>query len=282
MMNRFLAAAATLLMAAPVLAAPTPEVTAKCKDARDFQGCVKAFTSTAPAEDDALTPLRNAMKQVAARLRSGTSLRDSSEVFRPVVDQLAIIEGQYTDQLAVQKARLASRMFDALQIAWETRIKASSYLYGDTYYNCEALMKTVDLYNAIPGAPYISWGMEKKGLFGAGFCRVRPGELPEQYMVSKVVSVLGEGGISPAEIAAQIKAKEELESKAARERELCAMGPWNRYLEENPGMKKWATANPVAADAAKAKYLANPKNQVDCKPSLNYKWDPSQFNYSNY
>jgi hypothetical protein len=163
-MNRFLAVSATLIVAVPAFAAPTPEVAAKCKDARDFQGCVKAFTTTAPADDDALTPLRNAMKQVAARLRSGTSLRDSSEVFRPVVDQLAIVESQYPDQLAVQKARLASRMFDAMQLAWDTRIKVKSYgleQYGMDAYNCKALKLTVENYNAIPGAPAVSWDYKK-------------------------------------------------------------------------------------------------------------------------
>lgn len=59
------------------------------------------------------------------------------------------------------------------------------------------------------------------------------------------------------------------------------MGPWNRYLGENPEIKKWAAANPAVAQAAKAKYLANPKNQANCKPSLNYKWDPGLYNYSN-
>jgi hypothetical protein len=281
MMNRFLAAAAAVLVSAPAFAAPSPEVAAKCKDARDFQGCVKAFTTAAPANDDALTPLRNAMKQVAARLRSGTSLRDSSEVFRPVVDQLAIVEGQYPDQLAVQKARLASRMFDALQLAWDTRIKVKSYgleQYGMDAYNCKALKLTVENYNAISGAPYVSWDY-KKGLFGMDLCRVSSTELPEFYIMRNVVNILDEGAVSPVEIVAQKKAKEELEAKAARERELCAMGPWNRYLEENPGVKKWAAANLAAADAAKAKYLANPKNQADCKPSLNYKWDPGRYNY---
>jgi hypothetical protein len=199
------------------------------------------------------------------------------------LDQLAIVESQYPDQLAVQKARLASRMFDAMQLAWDTRIKVKSYgleQYGMDAYNCKALKLTVENYNAIPGAPAVSWDY-KKGLFGMDLCRVSSSQLPEVYMMSNVVRVLDEGAISPAEIAAQIKAKQELEAKATRERELCAMGPWNRYLEENPGIKKWAAANPAAADAAKAKYLANPKNKADCKLSLNYKWDPSQFNYSN-
>jgi hypothetical protein len=264
-MKRLLVVVA-FLVATPVYAAPSPEVAAKCKDARDFQGCVKAFTTAAPTEEDALTPLRNAMKQVAARLRSGTSLRDSSEVFRPVVDQLAIVQSQYPDDIAVEKAKLASRMFDALQLAWDTRIKVSSSLYGETFYNCKALQITVENYNSIPGAPAVSWGY-KKGIFGIDTCRVPSSQLPEVYMMQNVVRVLDEGAISPAEIAARKKAQEEREAKAARERELCAMGPWNRYLEENPGMKKWVEANPIAAEDTKKKFLAKPENEKECRSS---------------
>lgn len=264
-MKRLLVVVA-FLVATPVYTAPSPEVAAKCKDARDFQGCVKAFTTAAPMEEDALTPLRNAMKQVAARLRSGTSLRDSSEVFRPVVDQLAIVQSQYPNDIAVEKAKLASRMFDALQLAWDTRIKVSSSLYGETFYNCKALQITVENYNSIPGAPAVSWGY-KKGIFGIDTCRVPSSQLPEVYMMQNVVRVLDEGAISPAEIAARKKAQEEREAKAARERELCAMGPWNRYLEENPGMKKWVEANPVAAEETKKKFLAKPENEKECRAS---------------
>jgi hypothetical protein len=247
----FLIAALSLAAHAQV----DPKVAAQCKDAKDFVGCVKAFTTPATDPDDGLSGLRAAMKQVASRLRSGTSLRDASETFRPVVDQLAITEADNPNSLAVQKAKLASSMFNALQLAWETRIKTSSTLYGETFYNCEALIKTVELYNSIPGAPPVSFGMEKKGLFGARFCRVRAGQLPENYIYANVVRVLSEGSISPAEIATQEKAEQETRAKAQRERELAALEPWNRYLEENPSTKKWAEANPEAAEAEKMKFL---------------------------
>lgn len=54
------------------------------------------------------------------------------------------------------------------------------------------------------------------------------------------------------------------------------MGPWNRYLEENPEIKKWALANPAAANATKEKFLANPKNKKDCSPvgGFNVFFDP--------
>ena len=118
---------ALMLTAGNAYAQVDPKVAEQCKDARDFLGCFKAFTTPAAQPDDGLTALRNAMKQVASRLAVGTSLRDSTDTFRPVVDQLALVESQFPDSLAVKNARLASDLFDALQIAWDARIKAKSY-----------------------------------------------------------------------------------------------------------------------------------------------------------
>lgn len=280
-MRRILIYAAILASLTSVAHAQVdPEVAAQCKDAKDFVGCVKAFTTPAAVPDDGLSRLRGAMKQVASRLSSGTSLRDSSETFRPVIDELAVVEATHAGDLAVEKARLASAMFNALQLAWQTRIDVSRTLYGTTFYNCEALIKTVENYNAIPGAPYVSFGMEKKGLFGARLCRVRAGQLPETYIYSNVIRVLREGAISPAEIAAQKQQESERKARAARERELAALEPWERYLEENPDIRKWADANPAAADKVRKKYLE--KGKAEASPVVDYShMDKYQFGVAN-
>lgn len=268
----------SLLLAAVVLLAPiqvnsqsiSPQIHKLCIEAKDYAGCVKSMINAAPADEDSLTPLRNAMKQVSARLRSGTSLRDSIETFRPVVDQLAIVESTHTNSIAVQKAKLASQLFDALYLAWDTRIKEASndlsQYTGTPIYNCRALQLTVENYNSIPGAPRIDWSY-KKGLFGLNLCRVEPRHLPEVYMMSNIITTLDEGSVSPVEIAAREKEAKERYEKAKRDRELCALGPWNRYLEEAPAMKEWAKSNPVAAEAAKKKFLSDPKNQSQCSDS---------------
>ena len=269
-MKRFLFLA-LVLAAGNAYAQVDPKVAEQCKDARDFLGCVKAFTTPAAQPDDGLTALRNAMKQVASRLAVGTSLRDSTETFRPVVDQLAIVESQYPNSLAVRKARLASNLFDALQTAWQARIEAKSYQLsqyasGEDIYACGILKKTADNFNSVYGSSVVNWNYTK-GLFGTSVCRVPYGQLPEDYMRPIVNRVLREGAISPEEIAANKRAEEERMAKIQREKELCALGPWKRYLEENPGMKIWAEANPGPAEAKKKKFLANPKNQGSCSSS---------------
>ena len=261
---------ALILTASPLQAQVDPKVAAQCKDARDFFGCVKAFSVPAAAPDDGLQALRNAMKQVASRLAAGTSLRDSTETFRPVVDQLSIVESQYPKSLAVKNARLASNLFDALQTAWGARIKAENYQLnqygGDKVYNCKILKLSADNFDQVYGSSVINWTYTK-GAFGWTSCKVPYGRLPEDYMRPIVNRVLREGAISPEEIAAKKKAEAERQLKIQREKELCALGPWNRYLEENPGMKAWAAANPGPAENQKKKFMADPKNQGSCNGS---------------
>ena len=93
---------------------------------------------------------------------------------------------------------------------------------------------------------------------------IRGNNFPDTQMYRVVIRVLSEGAISPAEIEAREKAEAARQAKILREKELCALGPWLRYLEENPGMKVWAEANPGPAEAKKKKFLANPKNQDSC------------------
>ena len=82
--------------------------------------------------------------------------------------------------------------------------------------------------------------------------------------------VLREGSISPQEIAANEKAAKEAAAKEARRVELCKMGPWTRYLEENPNMKAWASANPKAAEKAKEKFINDPKNRSRLRTQNKY------------
>ena len=55
------------------------------------------------------------MKQVASRLASGTSLRDSSLVFQPVIDAHAVVPLGTTQHPAYQAADMAIDLFDDLR-----------------------------------------------------------------------------------------------------------------------------------------------------------------------
>ena len=245
------------------LSALTPPAFAgfdQCKDARDFQGCMSVMDSKHTI--DGLTPLRQALKQVAARLRAGTSLRDSTITFQPVVDALALVADTHADTDTVRNAQKAYRLFEAYQFAWQTRIDAIAHSMneyatgGESFYGCEMLKVSADNFDKVLGRPAIRWNY-KKGLFGMTICRVKPHQLPEAYMRPIVIQALETAAIDPKVIAAQRAAE-------AERRRRCALGPWQRHLDAKPGLKAWAKANPQLAEAKKQKFLSNPKNQTSC------------------
>ena len=248
-MKLFTALAALTLIAAPVNAAD--DAHAKCAKVADYAGCM-SFQNTGSTETGSLASLRTAMKQVAARLSAGTSLRDSSEVFRPVTDALAVVNLADQSSKAYQEGVKAASLFGMWQDAWQGRITATSYSrYGADTYQCEYLKQTADQFDRAAGTN-MNWNF-KKGLFGSKFCKVRAGQLPEQYMRPVVISRLREAAIDP-----KVLAKQEADQKKAQE--LAEMEAWERHLEEQPALKAWAKANPdLAAQKRKEWNAANPR-----------------------
>ncbi|WP_186471796.1 hypothetical protein [Synechococcus sp. BMK-MC-1] len=89
-MKSLLTALIVSTMTVPAIAGAAHDT---CIKAADYEGCMRVQQNggVASSSNDSLSNLRAAMKQVAARLTAGTSLRDSSEVFRPVTDALALV-----------------------------------------------------------------------------------------------------------------------------------------------------------------------------------------------
>ena len=89
-MKSILTALFVSTMGVPAIAGAAHDI---CLQASDYEGCMRVQQNggVASSGNDELANLRNAMKQVAARLSAGTSLRDSSEVFRPVTDAIAVV-----------------------------------------------------------------------------------------------------------------------------------------------------------------------------------------------
>ena len=81
-----------LLFPAAALAQVDAEVAAQCKDARDFYGCVRAFTTPARRTAD-FAPFAGAMGQMAAGLISGPYVRNSASNFPPNVIPADLVEG---------------------------------------------------------------------------------------------------------------------------------------------------------------------------------------------
>ncbi len=104
-----------------ILANVDPKIAEICLKATDFQGCVKTMSGSTNNKNS-LEQLQNVMKQVAARLENGVSLKTSTDAFRPLVDQLAIVKDSYPDDELVVKALKAQSLFGILQTYWYNSI----------------------------------------------------------------------------------------------------------------------------------------------------------------
>ena len=207
---------------------------------------VQTHGVASPASDE-LSKLRSAMKQVASRLASGTSLRDSSLVFQPVIDTHAVVPPEKHNSLAYQAAEMAIDLFDDTQAIWQARISGITC----TSYGCSQLASACDGYNARvqlaavkTGNPNaFAWRYKTGGWFGCRFS-----SNPEVPVYRYTIGVLRNGATDPQEIA-------DYTAKLSEAKRLAALGPWQRFLERNPGMAAWAKANPTLAETKRVAYI---------------------------
>ena len=81
-----------LLVPSTALAQVDAEVAAQCRDARDFYGCVRAFTTPVRRSDD-IDPFDGVMGKVAAGLISGPSYRNTPTTFPGGMNPAGLVEG---------------------------------------------------------------------------------------------------------------------------------------------------------------------------------------------
>ena len=81
-----------LLFPTAVLAQVDGEVAAQCKDARDFYGCVRAFTSPAQRSNN-IDPPAGVMGKGAAGLISGPTYRNAPTSFSQCINPAGLVEG---------------------------------------------------------------------------------------------------------------------------------------------------------------------------------------------
>ena len=81
-----------LLVPSTALAQVDAEVAAQCRDARDFYGCVRAFTTPVRRSDDT-SPFDGVMGQMAAGLISGPGYRNAPQTFPRGMNPAGLVEG---------------------------------------------------------------------------------------------------------------------------------------------------------------------------------------------
>ena len=81
-----------LIVPTAALAQVDAEVAAQCRDARDFYGCVRAFTTPVRRSDD-IDPYAGVMGQMAAGLISGTRYRNAPQTCPRGMNPAGLVEG---------------------------------------------------------------------------------------------------------------------------------------------------------------------------------------------
>ena len=239
----FIATASALLLANPAVAEISEDIKKTCMQAQDFLGCVKALSGGSELDQqNELQALRNAMKQVASRIDSGISFKNSTSIFQPLIDELAIAAEAHPDSLAVKSSTKARELFKYAQSYWESKI----------FYPGINVSARLDLakFNLAVGSEVV------KPIGGKNWVDKYEQGAALRQMIFFVSGVLEEGAVDPNKI-------EEYENNRAEELRLANLGPWQKHLEQNPGLAQWAAANPAAAEKSKAKFIAkNPQQTV--------------------
>jgi len=92
-MNKFLLPLAfALFLPTAALAQINPDMAAQCKDARDFYGCVRAFTAP-PQSRAKRPPLAGVMGPLTAGLIAGPMLQNPPSNFSRGVNPAGLVEG---------------------------------------------------------------------------------------------------------------------------------------------------------------------------------------------
>ena len=244
--------------------------------AQDFVGCVKALSSEEPiGEDDTqIGKLKNALKLLPSRLQS-TNLRDFTSNTQIYTDAVAAIDQsklrtEYELDL-FQEALAIRAMLTALQGYWSTRVNDATNYNRDMYepqYYCSILRPALGMYNSVAGPDYqvrFTSYTTSHGLFGhhkVEHCKAHEGEIS-----AAIVRRVNEALVDPETKKLQLEQAKRLRLQQLRIKELERMEPWARHLEENPGLKTWAEANPQAAEREKEKFLKRYEAQQSSKPA---------------
>ena len=143
---------------ASVDAKPDPEAHKACIDARDFKGCVSAFSTGDSEVTDDLRDLLRSLKALPSRLENTNLVNFSiaTQQFNDALSQISL--SGYSDkkqQAFIASAKGIKAMVDAYQVFWSLRIKeGTSYGKFGNSYNCAVLKQGIDRFNRAAGPLY--------------------------------------------------------------------------------------------------------------------------------
>jgi len=244
-MRLLFGAMAGLIVGVPAIAQVDPKIAEMCMKAQDFSGCVQTMTGGDPTTTDEVQKLRSVMKQVAARLDNGISYRDSTNMFQPLVDQLAIAKDGNESELAVKVSSFAEILYNIMQESWYNSIKYDGIALGAN--------DPIVRWNSVIGTENIK-PLKVKRMLGLELVDETAHNASVRLMYNFVSGILKEGAVKQQEIDAFNKQRDEVIKRSS-------MDSWARYLDANPGIAAWAKANPAVAEAKRVEY--NKENPIE-------------------
>ena len=244
-MRLLFGAMAGLIVGLPAIAQVDPKIAEMCMKAQDFSGCVQTMTGGGTATTDEVQKLRSVMKQAAARLDNGISYRDSTNLFQPLVDQLAIAKEGNENELAVKVSSFAETLFNIMQESWYNSIRYDGIALGAN--------GPINKWNSVIGTENIK-PLKVRSAFGVQTVDKTDHNVSVRLMYNFVSGMLKEGAVKQQDIDAFNKKRDEAIRRSS-------MDAWARHLDANPGMAAWAKANPAIAETKRAEY--NKENPVE-------------------
>ncbi len=244
-MRLLFGAMAGVIVGLPAVARVDPKIAEMCMKAQDFSGCVQTMTGGGTATTDEVQKLRSVMKQIAARLDNGVSYRDSTNMFQPLVDQLAVAKDGNENELAVKVSSVAEILFNIMQESWYNSIRYDGIAI--------AANEPIGRWNSVIGAENIK-PLKVRNMLGLQTVDKVDQKVSVRLMYNFVSGILKEGAVKQQDIEAFNKKRDEAIRRSGKD-------SWARYLDENPGMAAWAKANPAVAETKRAEY--NKENPVE-------------------
>lgn len=184
------------------------------------------------SEVNNLDKLRDVMKQVAARLENGVSYNSSTEAFRPLVDQLAIVKDKNSHDLAVKASLRAEALFGILQTYWLNTIKYKEI--------AQAANPEINRFNSVVGSQVIDPLRTARGFAGIELVNETDQISRRMTMYNFTIGLLKEGSTNNASIKEYNKRRDKIVKDASNE-------AWKIHLDKNPGLRAWVIANPTPA-----------------------------------
>ena len=237
----------------------------KCLQAADYKGCIEVMGGASVSSASPIQGLVKELKVLSSRLES-VSLNSLSERAVAFRDALSLVDGSSLksdyEKSTYQGARNVDNMISALASAWQSRIydatkytSGTQYISPSKYYLCRYIKLGVIKFNYVAPAPYhVTYNGWTQKTWAGNMEKCSP---QEWQMIDSIQEYISELATDP-----KVKAQRLAEEK--RRLELCQLAPWDRYLEENPGVKEWVLANPTLAEQRKQKFLKKPENKTSC------------------